>query len=175
MSLKAMASEANAVPVGPAGTYGGSPGSTTWDETMIYGCVCDSTWSVGFGVGDTQAGQYTGPACAQRRCPSGDNPQTTTLNETDCGYFKDNGATWAGVVGSDGLKYAPGAALPAGVTVATPAFGTPGVDVGAPGNLCYVECSQQGLCNYNTGLCQCFVGYGGANCGTQLPFPGAGA
>jgi hypothetical protein len=153
-----MAHEPNAEPFGPASTYGGAPDGATWDEDKIFGCVCDSSWAVGFGAGETQAPEYTGADCALRRCPSGDDPRTTGVDETDCAYFADNGAAWKGAVGSDGLRYAPGAALPAGVTVATPASGTPGVDQGAQGNKCYVECSNRGTCNYKTGACACFSG-----------------
>lgn len=35
---------------------------------------------------------------------------------------------------------------------------------GDSGNLCHVDCSNRGLCNYKTGLCQCFNGLYGAAC-----------
>ena len=153
-----MAHEPNAEPFGPSSSYGGAPDGATWDEDKVFGCVCDSSWPVGFGAGETQAAEYTGADCAQRRCPSGDDPRTTGVDETDCAYFAGNGAAWLGAVGSDGLRYAPGAALPAGVTVASAATGTPGVDQGAPGNKCYVECSNRGTCDYAKGVCTCFPG-----------------
>ena len=32
------------------------------------------------------------------------------------------------------------------------------------GNLCHVDCSNRGICNYRTGLCTCFPGSWGDNC-----------
>ena len=158
VSIKAMAREQNAEPFGPASTYGGRPESSTWDEDKVYGCVCDSSWPVGFGAGETQAPEYTAADCSQRRCPSGDDPRTVTVDETDCAYFAGNGAAWMGVVGTDGKNYAPGAALPPGVGEAVAASGTPGVDQGAVGNKCFVECANRGTCNRATGVCSCFPG-----------------
>ena len=169
MSLKNMASEPNAEPVGPPGTYGGSPATSTWDESMIHGCVCDSSWSVGFGAGQTQAVEYFGPDCSQRRCPSGDDPNTAE-DETDCAYASSNGAVYQGVVGSDGVRYGLGASMPPGVTAAQAASGTPGYDVGAPGNKCYLECSRHGLCNTAAGVCNCFAGYGGVACNKLISY-----
>lgn len=55
----------------------------TWDEEMIYGCVCDSAWEVGLGAGQTQEPEWFGPDCSLRHCPSGDDP-STDVDETDC-------------------------------------------------------------------------------------------
>jgi hypothetical protein len=50
--------------------------SYTWDEEKIFGCVCDSTWTVGLGSGQTQMPEYYGPDCSLMRCPSNDDPLT---------------------------------------------------------------------------------------------------
>mmetsp|Transcript_19018 Transcript_19018/g.25060 ORF Transcript_19018/g.25060 Transcript_19018/m.25060 type:complete len:428 (+) Transcript_19018:162-1445(+) len=39
-----------------------------------------------------------------------------------------------------------------------------GLGVGEAGNLCHVDCSNRGLCNFVTGQCSCFRGYYGDNC-----------
>ena len=49
-----------------------------------------------------------GPDCAWRHCPTGDNPETATVNEANCS----------------------------------------GVNGGAAGNLCLVECAAQGICDH---------------------------
>ena len=38
---------------------------------------------------------------------------------------------------------------------------------GTSGNLCHIDCSDQGICDYNTGICACFSGYTNSNCGTK--------
>ena len=35
----------------------------SWDHDMIRGCLCDSSWPVGFGPGEYQLAQYFGPGC----------------------------------------------------------------------------------------------------------------
>lgn len=157
--MSQMAGEANAFPVGPATTYGGFESTVTWDENKIFGCVCDSIWTVGFGAGQTQATSWFGADCSQRRCPSGDDASTELRDETDCAYYTDNGDTWHGAVLADGSpdRTNPGT----GVT------GALGVDFGAVGNKCHVDCSNRGICDRASGLCKCFRGYYGQNCGLR--------
>jgi len=40
------------------------------------------------------------------------------------------------------------------------------------GNLCHVDCSHRGMCDYETGQCSCYDGFYGENCGktTALAF-----
>lgn len=45
-----------------------------------------------------------------------------------------------------------------------------GGDVGQSGNLCHVDCSNRGMCDYNSGICQCFDGFYGSNCGTKVTY-----
>lgn len=45
---------------------------------------------------------------------------------------------------------------------------TGGTDVGEAGNLCQVDCSNRGLCDYSSGVCNCFSGYGGDNCSIKI-------
>lgn len=111
---------------------------STWDGEYSRGCVCDSSWSVGLGSGQTQLAEYFGPACELRRCPSGDDPTTPSVDETDC-YGKNQ---------ISGHNITRG--------------------VGLVGNLCHYECSGQGTCDYSTGVCSCFPGVEGPNCGRLI-------
>mmetsp|Transcript_22493 Transcript_22493/g.32845 ORF Transcript_22493/g.32845 Transcript_22493/m.32845 type:complete len:454 (+) Transcript_22493:36-1397(+) len=45
-----------------------------------------------------------------------------------------------------------------------------GRGVGSRLNLCHVDCSDRGICDYSTGKCSCFEGSTGYNCG-ELPTP----
>jgi hypothetical protein len=111
--------------------------STTYDGEAHQGCVCDSSWPVGLSSGQTQLGEYFGSACQYRRCPSGDDPVTADQDETDC----------------------------EGIRQPDFVFQDPSADLGQPGNLCYVPCSNRGTCDFDTGVCKCFKGFYGASCG----------
>jgi hypothetical protein len=96
MSMKLLAKQATATPlsVNAALTYGqfqgyglfsnGSYVNPAWEAEKIYGCLCDSSWEVGLGNGQRQSSEWFGPDCSMRRCPSGDDPFTTLVDETDC-------------------------------------------------------------------------------------------
>eukprot|EP00520_Triparma_pacifica_P001928 CAMPEP_0118654646 /NCGR_PEP_ID=MMETSP0785-20121206/12504_1 /TAXON_ID=91992 /ORGANISM="Bolidomonas pacifica, Strain CCMP 1866" /LENGTH=290 /DNA_ID=CAMNT_0006547327 /DNA_START=196 /DNA_END=1065 /DNA_ORIENTATION=- len=61
---------------------GGHQGST-WDSDRLFGCVCDSSWPVGLGAGETQQPEWFGADCSLKRCPTGNNPGTNSIDETD--------------------------------------------------------------------------------------------
>ena len=46
--------------------YGYDIDGTAWDADILHACICDSTWSVGLGSGQTQLAEYFGPDCSQR-------------------------------------------------------------------------------------------------------------
>ena len=86
-TMAEVAQMAEAVPVQASTTTYGSyatAATTTWDQDQLTMCVCDSSWGVGLGVGQTQDPEWFGPACSLKRCPSGDDPETTDVDETDC-------------------------------------------------------------------------------------------
>ncbi len=75
VSLKQMARMSNALPLSANTFYEGSDadlngnsGGSTWDEDMIHGCVCDSSWAVGLGSGQKQQPEWFGPDCSLRTC-----------------------------------------------------------------------------------------------------------
>jgi hypothetical protein len=38
--------------------------TSAWDWNVLYGCLCDSSWPVGYGDGDTQLAEYYGADCS---------------------------------------------------------------------------------------------------------------
>lgn len=128
-SIKQMARMSNALPLAPNTFYEGYDDSTTWDEDMSFGCVCDSSWTVGLGSGETQQSEWFGADCSMRHCPSADDPYTL-VDETSCYNITAPNSQYVGEVG----------------------------------NLCHVDCANRGLCDYRTGVCQCFDGMYGSAC-----------
>jgi len=109
-----------------------NPLSTAWDSDMIFGCVCDSSWKVGYGPRQIQLSEYFGPDCSLKRCPRGDDP-FTPHDEENCHLISQKGAL--------------------------------GGYMGEAGNICHIDCSNRGVCDYSTGMCKCFEGSWGSNCG----------
>lgn len=130
MSMKRLAASTEALPLSDATTYTGNEDSTRWDQNMIFGCVCDSTWAVGLGAGQRQEPEWFGYDCSKRHCPSGDDPYTIHVDETNC-----TNVTAAG-----------------------------GHGVGRSGNICQVDCANRGICDFQTGECNCFSGSYGHDC-----------
>lgn len=120
------------------------PALKTWDSDIIHGCVCDSSWEVGFGGGQRQLSEWFGADCSLRHCPTGDNPMTS-LNESNCkGRRQQAGA---------GRPFLPWLSpLPA-------SHGR-----GLVGNICQVDCSGRGSCDHSTGVCSCYSPSWGDNC-----------
>lgn len=108
----------------------------SWDGQLGHTCVCDSSWPVGLMSGQTQLAEFFGPTCENRRCPSGDDPNTRSVDETDCEGVAQTGG---------GVEYR---------------------ERGRFGNKCHIDCSNRGTCNYQTGVCTCFQGFTGDNCAT---------
>jgi hypothetical protein len=38
--------------------------SVAWDHDVMHGCLCDSTWAVGYTQGETQLAEYFGADCS---------------------------------------------------------------------------------------------------------------
>lgn len=84
MNNKQLAQKSDALPlVNATYLYTGKETTVTWDEEKIYGCLCDSSWTVGLGPNERQEPEWFGYDCSLKRCPSGDDPRTTT-DETNC-------------------------------------------------------------------------------------------
>jgi len=140
MTLAELAQQIDAQPLNSATAYGGYSSTVTWDEDMITACLCDSSWEVGLASGQRQLPEYFGLYCERRRCPSGSDPLVDS-DETDCeGKIQD---PISGAIDDDIING------------------------GATGNLCHVDCSNRGICDYETGVCRCFTGYSGENCAIQ--------
>ncbi|CAM9721548.1 unnamed protein product [Chrysoparadoxa australica] len=97
-----MATDLSALPLSAATTYGvtESNAAATWDGMALFGCVCDSSWTVGLGSGETQQPEWFGADCSLRRCPSGNDPATQGMDETDCGGVAAAGGRGTGATGN---------------------------------------------------------------------------
>lgn len=55
----------------------------TWDADKIYGCVCDSSWTVGLDTGETQAPTWFGADCSLSEFTT---RRDVLPNPGSCGY-----------------------------------------------------------------------------------------
>ena len=117
LDMQQYAAEATAFPLRNTLTFSylNDGTSNTWDATMIRGCLCDSSWSVGLDTGETQLAEWFGPDCSLRRCPSGDDPWTT-IDETDCKEKYDNGASSAASITTSVTQSLAGSATSTTIT-----------------------------------------------------------
>jgi hypothetical protein len=67
-SMSRLGLDGNAYPAGNNSVYGLRPSNITWDQQMIYGCSCDSSWSVGIYPGQRQKTEWFGPDCSMSKC-----------------------------------------------------------------------------------------------------------
>ena len=73
--------------------------TNTWDQERMFGCVCDSSWRVGLGNGETQEPEWFGGDCSSKRCPTGDNPDTAEDETSGYGILAE-GDRGTGKVGN---------------------------------------------------------------------------
>jgi hypothetical protein len=135
--------------------------SKQWDGRKLMGCLCDSSWSVGLGNGETQATEWFGPDCSMKRCPSGNDPLTVD-DETNC-----EGKSYNGIMNSSGTRvyfYNTKQIKSDNETVDVQGLYSHIKGYGSVGNKCHIDCSNRGSCDYDTGICSCFKGFTGTSC-----------
>jgi hypothetical protein len=146
---------------------------------MIYGCVCESSWPVGLGAGETQEPEWFGPDCSLKHCPSADNPRTNAV-ETNCYGMVAKGSIYAGAVGnlcqvdcanqvsrrvySCHQQNTHPSTLHIAWVLPLPFFKFKAKIIS------YVfSIVMQGICDHSTGTCQCFDGQFGVDCSINDP------
>lgn len=211
--------------------------SHTWDRDVVFGCHCDSkddkqpaTGPIGkvsgIEVANPRLGGWTGYDCSRRWCPTGDDPYTEGVYETQTIYCDQTSGDFtvsfrrdtSAPIAHDATAADIETALEAMTTIsdvhvefvdsATTACvtnagsGSGGFQVQFLGELgdvptlttspSYiviettkgtrenVECSNHGICDYQTGSCQCLPGFSGSagnnsegtrrDCGYLNPF-----
>lgn len=156
LSIKQLARMDAALPLGPNTYYEGNEDTTTWDEDKVYGCLCDSAWPVGLKSGQVQEPEWFSPDCS--------------LSKFLHLFYNFNSFTL--LLCYLLLGHCPSADNPSTYRVETDCGGILAKNSkyrGEPGNLCQVDCSDQGICDYSTGTCKCFDGRYGPDCAIVDP------
>lgn len=113
-----------------------------WDAEKEYGCLCDTG--------------FRGPACDQIECPSAEDPMN------GCGGGACTAATSTGL----GIKDPATKSCSNSGSSYTCTYSNCAGDSKCEGNE-QRDCSGRGLCDYETGMCQCFSGFYGEACQQQ--------
>lgn len=103
LPIRELAQSAEATPLSSTTTEYGTLeklSNVAWDHDVSQGCLCDSSWTVGLGAGEVQDSEWFGPDCSLRRCPSGDDPLTELVDETDCSGKQAQGGVGVGQTGN---------------------------------------------------------------------------
>ena len=153
VNMRDMARMSNALPLTCNDVYyEGYEDEHTWDSTMLFGCVCDSKWTVGFGDGERQLAEWHGYDCSKRRCPGGNDP-VTHHNDSDCRNKSMNGK----------IDHSPSHSILYHDHLHEHSQLGTGCS-GAIGNACHIECSNRGKCDTTKGSCECYEGFFGEAC-----------
>jgi len=122
---------------------------------MLLGCVCDSSWPVGLNAGQTQEPEWFEADCSKSKLM----PLPSFMMKLKVCLLHRIG-------------HCPSGDDPMTTKNETNCFGRgilPFKYKGKRGNLCHVDCSNRGVCNYETGICKCFDNFYGPNCGIYAP------
>ena len=126
---------------------------------MTTGCLCDSSWEVGLLNGTRQEAEWFGIDCSLRKC----FPVHLTLFMI---YTCMQSLITLLLLLLSLVWYVMSGHCPSSEDLNTNITETncTAVNGGAQGNLCHVDCSNRGICDYATGLCNCFPSYYGSSC-----------
>jgi len=110
------------------------------------------TFAVNYTLGGTDAAEYA--------VPSDDSITISDVNVMSITFLSENGNIRSLTTNEDGLK---DTALGVGkLYVFTDGESTRG-QTSVNGTTEYIECSGRGVCNYDSGLCECYTGYRSSN------------